>query len=165
MTTLQENQFAQIEAKLSTAWEFLSGESRCFRFVASVCRPDGAQAERRILLPLQLSSPPHVAGIALLIDREDAEEVASAMFGIPRCQLAEADITDACSEACNVFSGCLIEMLSQQDQAEIGLPKPMEPNGYHSVSLASGIKALIESNSSSKQMTLVIFDPLAEQVQ
>lgn len=164
MNTDQASQLAQIEATLSAAWEFLSGESRCFRFVASVYHGCNDHAELRILLPLRLPSPPHSAGIALLISREDAEEVASAMFGIPHEALAEEDITDACTEACNVFSGCLIEFLGQKEEAELGLPKPMEASGYQSISLASGIKAMIESCTSARQMTLVIFDPLAEHV-
>ncbi|MEI7430100.1 MAG: chemotaxis protein CheX [Betaproteobacteria bacterium] len=156
------DQVIEIEDKLRVAWGFLTGEDRCFRFVEDMTQHEGAPIDRRIVLPISLPNAKHQSAIALLIGREDAEQLASSMFGVLKTDLAEADIADACAEACNVLSGAIVEYMSTTEQIEIGLPTAIEAAGYQSVLLGSNIKAFFEGKSDKQHLTLVIFDPLVE---
>lgn len=155
-------QILEIQEKLRTAWNFLTGEDRCFRFVDGMTQQDGNNVHRRIVLPISSPDAKQRAAIALLIGREDAEQLASSMFGVLRKDLAEEDIADACAEACNVLSGAIVEYLSASEQIQIGLPTAIEAADYQSVLLGSNIKAFFEGKSDNQQLTLVIFDPLVE---
>ncbi len=152
----------EMEARLNSVWEALARESRSFKLIADVQRSSSRADERRIVLPVGLDDPSHRAGVALVISREDAENLASVMFDLPRESLAASDVDDACLEACNVFSGCLIEYLPSGHLADIGLPEAMAVQGYREISLASGIKALFEAGQNARRLTVVLFDPLAE---
>lgn len=151
-----------MEARLNSVWEALARESRSFRLVADVQRCTSHVGDRRIVLPVGLDDPSHRAGVALVISEQDAENLASVMFDLPSESLAINDIDDACLEACNVLSGCLVEYLPSGYLAEIGLPQAMALQGYREVSLASGVKALFEAGQNARRLTVVLFDPLAE---
>ncbi|MEI7611907.1 MAG: chemotaxis protein CheX [Betaproteobacteria bacterium] len=140
----------------------MTGEERRFRFFEGVAQQELKDVDRRIMLPITLQNTRHQAAIALLVERDDAEKLAASMFGVSRQDLLEADIADACAEACNVLSGAIVDYLSANDQVEIGLPKSVEAAGYQSVLLTSVIKAYSEGRSDNHQLTLVIFDPLIE---
>lgn len=151
-----------IEEKLGAAWTFLTGERRCFRFFEATALRDIQGIDRRIVLPMALHHAHHLAATALLIDRDDAEQLAASMFGIARAELSEADVADACAEACNVLSTAIVEYLSATDQVDIGLPEAMEEARYQTMLGASGIRAYSEGSSEHHQLTLVVFDPLKE---
>jgi len=151
----------EIEARLSSIWEALARESRTFRLVANGPGAGAAEGDRRIVLPLGLDDASHRAGVALVIPREDAETLASVMFDTEPSALAQSDIDDACAEACNVFSGCLIEYLPCGNLADIGLPEAMALDGYRLVSLASGIRALFEAREQDRKLVVILFDPMS----
>lgn len=162
MKSMSPDRFEEIEKKLGAAWKFLTGEERCFRFFEATALRDVQGIDRRIVLPMSISHTDHLAATALLIEREDAEQLASSMFDVARTDLSEADIADACAEACNVLSTAMVEYLSGEESVDIGLPRLMEAGRYRRVSSASGIKAYSEGTSDHHQLTLVVFDPLKE---
>lgn len=143
----------------------MTGEERRFRFYEGVTHHELKDVDRRIMLPITVHDTHHLAAIALLIDREDAERLAASMFGVLPEDLVEVDIADACAEACNVLSGAIVNYLSANDQVDIGLPKSVGAARYQSVLLANVIKAYSEGRSNNHQLTLVIFDPLIESKQ
>jgi hypothetical protein len=162
LNTSPPAQFSEIEEKLRAAWFFLSGEFRCFRFCEGMNLQDEKDVYRRIVLPISLHNVHHLAAIVLLIDREDAEKLATSMFAISKTDLTDADIADACVEACNVLSGAIIGYLNAHDQVEIGIPKAIGSDGYQLLLNGSEIKACSDGNSDNHHLMLVIFDPLVE---
>jgi hypothetical protein len=152
----------EIEARLDSVWEALAHETRSFRLVADVQRCVSQVGERRIVLPVCLIDAAHRAGVALIISEQDAKNLASVMFDLPHDQLTPSDIDDACGEACNIFSGCLVQYLLSGYLADVGLPEAMALQGYREISLASGIKALFEAGYNARRLTVILFDPLAE---
>jgi hypothetical protein len=151
----------EIEARLSGVWEALARESREFRLVLDVQPSPVSDGERRIVLPVGLDDPSHRAGVALVISHEDAKTLASVMFDLAPAALEQSDIDDACAEACNVFSGCLVEYLPSGYLADIGLPEAMALEGYRKVSLASGVKALFEASQHDRRLAVILFDPMS----
>ena len=154
------DQFSRIEEKLSKAWKFLTGEDRCFRFYEGPILLEGKETDRRIVLPLSLGKESHLAASVLLIDRENAECLAATMFGIGRNALREADVADACAEACNVLSVAIVEYLSENAPVEIGLPERMGAALYQAALSTGSVRAFSEGRQDKHQLMLVIFDPL-----
>ena len=154
------DQFLNIETSLCAAWKFLAGEERCFKFFEGPALREGPVADRRIVLPLSLGTENHLAASVLLIDREDAERLAATMFGIARAELSEADVADACAEACNVLSVAIVEYLSESDPVDIGVPERMTPGCYEAVLNTGNVRAFSEGRRDDRQLTLVVFDPL-----
>jgi hypothetical protein len=144
--------------KLAHAWAFLSGQNRQFHAVHNTSGT--AVAEFAYALPMQLAHTPETPAIVVLIDRADAQSIAAFMFGTPADTLAEADLRDACGEACNVFSDCFVLHLSQNHDVQIGLPQSLSTADFAYANTHSHLFARYESRISNACLTLLVYDSL-----
>lgn len=163
---------APIEHRLARAWEFLRGQRHGFHTAPPVPARATTPGGRHLLLPIGRLDRPDRAAVGLLIDRHEAEAVAAAMFAVPAERLTEADIDDACAEACNVLSGCVVDLLRPTGRAgaaelDLGLPHALPAEHYRALFLASTRLALYELDAepdapSGPDVRLVVFDPVCE---
>jgi hypothetical protein len=112
------------------------------------------------LLTLDLQSHETKAGIALLMPREDALTVASAMFGLERNKLSKQDLDDACAEVCNVLADCATDLVAKREDLYTRLPQPMDAHAYHQLCQDSGIAHALQSTRGRNTIHLLVFNPL-----
>lgn len=155
-----------IEDRLASAWAFLRGRHDGFHPAPLVPERAAPQAGHHLLLPIGRLDRPDRAAVGLVIDRGEAEAVASAMFALPRESLTDEDVADACAEACNVLSGCVVDLLRPTSSGglDLGLPRAVAADAYEAVSLASRLLALYELEGSGApscaDVRLVVYDPV-----
>lgn len=158
-----------IEDRLASAWAFLRGRHDGFHPAPLEPERAAPQAGHHLLLPIGRLDRPDRAAVGLVIDRGEAEAVASAMFALPREALTDEDVADACAEACNVLSGCVVDLLrpaspSEAGGLDLGLPRAVAADAYEAVSLASRLLALYELEGSGApscaDVRLVVYDPV-----
>src|SRR3989338_3749652 len=84
-------------SKLAPAWAFLSGEDRLFEEGASQHTRPG-EREHAIVLPVHLPDgrPQRLMAVGLLIDDQEATDVACFMFGLPQNEISADDVRDDC---------------------------------------------------------------------
>lgn len=153
-----------VALRLSRAWEFLSGANVVFDPIT-----DGGVhpsfTEFSIFMPLNVIAPHQVAGIGVLLHREDAQRVASHMFELPETELAEADLQDACCEVCNVFSDCVAAHVGGDSDVIIGLPYRANTQQFTVISQESTLAYKYQCTPTSQTLTVLIYNVfLAAQV-
>lgn len=124
-------------------------------FLQSVEKPEFVDFS--VFMPMELEEEKRTAGIGVLIHREDATVVASHMFGLATNHLTEDDLKDACSEVCNVFSGCIPSNLFSKNDVGIGLPKIASPIEFEHISRESVLNFTYGSGDSIKTISVLIY--------
>lgn len=147
----------QVSGKLAHAWAFLSGETRTFGSVTNAPAPPHTRG--CFLLPLDVAQDDKHCAIVVLIPPDDAQQVASNMFGLDPSQLVEADLADACAETCNLFSDCIVMHLSGEADVSIGLPSLLDEDAYAQACRQSHIAAQYGSPSASRCLSVLVLDP------
>lgn len=149
---------AVISAKLSHAWELLSGEKRPFQLGPDQENPPPF-AEFSYVIPMTVEKDDSTFAVGILIQRDDALTVASAMFGTARADVPDADLRDACSEVCNIFSDCISRNMYQSDKVKVGLPFGLDEFNYKKIFEASGSGDIYQSNWNTQSLAVVVFKP------
>jgi hypothetical protein len=146
----------EIILSLEKAWKFLSGE--CAMFDVLVEMPTHPTfADFSVFLPLAVEAESRTAGVGVLIQREDATIVASHMFGLPKDDLNEDDLRDACTEVCNVFSGCVAPTVSAAHEIGIGLPKLASAADFDEISKGSVITLTYRCDQQIKRLFVLVY--------
>lgn len=161
MDTLNaEHEIPGIETSLSKAWEFLSGESRDFRHMtqwANLLR----FTEFSFHMPMAGAQPTARGGVGVLIEPSDAITVAANMFGVPRQQVQQADLQDACAEVCNVFADCVAPHFKADPPVIVGLPRLANPLAYAKVAENTRIKVVYRGCAGDNTLFVVLYDSLS----
>lgn len=152
---------ALIEARLARAWEFLIGQRRSFHLVAHRLPPSPPPSGRCVVIPVGVGQHSARAAVGLVLSSEQARDIASAMLGVPVDELTDLDIADACGEACNVLSGCIVEEIEPGHPLELGLPQHLNTSGYRELCLKSTLKAFFETDATEFDVHMHVFDPLS----
>jgi len=146
---------AHVTAELSSAWGRLSGETRGFTRTQDAGRP--AYAEFSFVIPMTVSQDASTFAVGVLIERGDAVTVAAAMFGEPVDDVSGADLGDACSEVCNIFSDSIARNLYPTETVVVGLPFQMNEANYGYVFEASGDRDIYQSHADGRILSVVVF--------
>jgi hypothetical protein len=125
-------------------------------------RTPAPASDKHLLMAAPLPQQGRHAGVGLVIDRAEAVGIAAAMFDVAPADLSEADIDDACGEACNVMSACVAEALQADRPVAFDRPLPLPARRYQAISNASSVLTAYASHAPSGNVTLTVFDPLAE---
>jgi hypothetical protein len=152
----------EVESRLADAWVFLSGRTRDFArfaFPADPCFPPGG---RHLLMRATRARRDQPVGVGVVLDRQDAVQIASAMFAVPAEELSEEDINDASREACNVMSGCLTQTLSAGLRLDFDCPLELAATGYSTMWHTSRVMVSFEGRGRDSRVTVTAFDPLSE---
>lgn len=144
----------EVALSLSKAWEFLSGEREIYDVYLEKAEIP-AFADYSVFLPLSVES--RTAGVGVLIHREDATVVASHMFGLPKEDLTEDDLRDACAEVCNVFSGCVVPQVSDSPDVGIGLPLRASPQDFEEITKGSALKLTYKCEHGTKRLFVLVY--------
>jgi len=147
-------EIAQVCVGLAKAWKFLSGEERGFAPCKS-CSTSPTLTEFSYFMPLRVSADQRTGGLGVLIQRPDALDVATHMFGAEAACLQEPDLHDACAEVCNVLSGCLAQHIRAYSDIHLGLPFRASQAAYQQISTNSTIAAVYVSSAHNTQLYVV----------
>jgi hypothetical protein len=149
-------ELAQVSAKLAGAWSFLSGQEREFGLAPDEVGP-AQLAPYSFFMPLAVLAEGRTGGIGVLIERADAQAVAAHMFGTPAADIPEADLQDACSEVCNVFSDCIALHVCGEADVTIGLPTMVDANAYAHIAQHSATAAVYQGQSDAITLWVVVY--------
>jgi hypothetical protein len=159
LTHLQDVE--QIAAKLSGAWTFLSGEHREFKLLLLTPGPLRF-AEFSFFMSLTVYAEGRTGGVGVLVQRADALSVAAHMFGVQEADVQEDDLRDACSEVCNVFSGCIASHVSGNAEVSIGLPAMANPQEYNKIATDSVVTAVYQSSLGTTNLFVIVYEILRQ---
>jgi len=110
-------------------------------------------------MPMQSEHDGSTFVVVILIDREDALKVASAMFGVSADALSEDDLSDASSEVCNIFASCISTEHLGVAVIGLGLPRRLSEANYHCVFDAGGQRDVFESIGVHEMLRVLRFTP------
>ncbi|HEX5358246.1 MAG TPA: hypothetical protein VFW93_18740 [Aquabacterium sp.] len=153
-------------SKLDPAWTFLSGVERHFEEgPAQATRP--GEREHAVVLPVHLHDglPERLMAVGLLIDDQEATDVACFMFGLPVTEISTDDVRDACMEACNVLGGCLVMSHDQAHTVEIGLPKELPLAQFTELQRHARVSVTFSSESDAgRRIVITVFDAIDQRI-
>lgn len=145
-----------LAARLNLAWLFLAGEDR--QFVQVHLRNDEMRfAEFTYFMPIKAYHDGKSGGLAVLIHRGDACQVASHMFAVEVDTLQDADLHDACGEVCNVFFDAVATHLSGADDVSIGLPLRVSAKQFEYAAANFVATAIYESVRGPNRLHVVVY--------
>jgi len=156
-----DSQPIDAQARLATAWERLLGERRTFHvgpMQPPAVRPDGS---RCVILPIVLKRLGTRAAVSLVVSEAQARDIAAVMLGVPHDTLTDADVVDACGEACNVLSGCVVQELDGGTPLELGLPVHLIASEYTELTSNSTLRLSFEAGPVARDVLMYLFDPLS----
>lgn len=146
----------EVALSLEKAWQFLSGERAMFDVLVEMPACP-TFADFSVFMPLAVDAGARTAGVGVLIQREDATIVASHMFGIPKDDIQEADLRDACAEVCNVFSGCVAPNIGHTSSICIGLPTLASSADFDEISKGSVITLTYRCDQQIKRLFVLVY--------
>ncbi len=110
-------------------------------------------------MPMQSEHDGSTFVVVILIDREDALKVASAMFGVSADALSEDDLSDASSEVCNIFASCISTEHLGVAVIGLGLPRRLSGANYYCVFDAGGQRDVFETIGVHEMLRVLRFTP------
>ncbi len=112
-------------------------------------------------MPLAGGQPNARGGVGVLIEPSDAISVAANMFGVPRQQVQQADLRDACAEVCNVFADCVAPHFKADPPVSVGLPRIANPLAYAKVAENTVIRVVYRGCAGDNTLFVVLYDSLS----
>lgn len=155
---MEASQSSEIGGKLSRAWTALAGWP-C-EFESSNSAPSPQRGDACFLLPICMGEGMPPAGVLVLLGPNDARELALAMFGKPPEQVSAADVSDACAELTNIFSGCLIAALDHSEHAELGLPQGLDLTRSRALCHAAKAPFFRAKSEPAHRIAVLLINPL-----
>lgn len=153
-------------SKLVPAWLFLRGVERCFEeSLLQDTRP--GEREHAVVLPVRLAEdlPQRLMAVGLLIDEQEAIDVASFMFGLPAGDISGEDIRDACMEACNVLGSCLVKSPDEAHPVEIGLPQELPLSQFSALQRQAHASVTFTSgHDAGRRIVITVFDAVDQRI-
>jgi hypothetical protein len=70
-------------------------------------------------------------------------------------------VVDACGEACNVLSGCVVQELDGGTPLELGLPVHLIASEYTELTSNSTLRLSFEAGPVARDVLMYLFDPLS----
>jgi len=101
------------------------------------------------------------AAVSLVVSEAQARDIAAVMLGVPHDTLTDADVVDACGEACNVLSGCVVQELDGGTPLELGLPVHLIASEYTELTSNSTLRLSFEAGPVARDVLMYLFDPLS----
>lgn len=144
-----------LAAALSSSWEQLTGQPLCFERIPAPVPPLAAQ--RYYLLRLEIRHEAHCVGLAL--SEQNARQLAATLFQSPEDELSDADITDACSEMCNIIAGEIKRELQALCDVGMGLPSCISPSGFKQLCQNSELEEAFTATHDNEQITVLVLTP------
>ena len=117
-------------------------------------------AEFSFYVPLKLPVADRRGGVGVLIQQDDAINVATNMFGVARQDIKDDDLGDACAEVCNVFTDCMATHFGGGQQVEIGLPRRAGLADYQFFAESCVTRAIYQGCSGARRLLIVLYDSL-----
>ena len=153
-------EIAHVQSSLSRAWRFLSGERRTFAYMPGSA---GALpfAEFSYVMPLTIAAEARRGSVGVLMQRGDATQVASYMLGVPRDQVDDDDLHDACAEVCNVLSDCVASHFGLEQDVKMGLPLGTSATDYANFAENGVCTAVYEGCTGAHSLLIVLYDSLS----
>ncbi len=148
-----------VKDRLAKAWEFLSGEQRSFQCLADAASVADS-ADFSFFMPLGLANDSRQGGVAVLMQRGDAMQVAANMFGVAQPEVSVADLGDACAEVCNVLSDCLMQHFAAGQDVKIGLPRAAGPLELARLAEKSVVQVMYQGRAGALSLLIVLYDGL-----
>ena len=93
-----------------------------------------------------------------MIGREDAIQVAVHMFGTSREEVTQADLLDACSEACNVCAESIATHFGPSHVVSVGVPQFASANEYQAAAQSSLARAIYRGAVGDQVIYAVLYD-------
>jgi hypothetical protein len=150
----------KVASQLTASWLFLSGETRKFECLTEKTLELLKHAEFTFYLPFTIQGSNRPGGIGVLIGREDAIRVAHHMFGSSREEVTQADLLDACAEACNVCAESLATHFGPARVVTVGLPQFASATEYESAAQNTLARAIYRGGSGDQVIFAVLYDSL-----
>ncbi len=147
---------AVVSEELSRAWALLSQEKRTFELASAQDEPP-PHAEFSFMIPMTIKSDASEFTVGVLIEKADACTVACAMFGSPPDEVSQDDLTDACSEVCNIFSASIGDHLYYGQTIVMGLPLVLNEADYTSLLPDIGSGDVYKSQCNGQILSVVVF--------
>lgn len=147
-----------IPRRVARIWALLCGQNRVFEWNADDFVPD--ISPHAYLLAFDFLDSDEKAGVAISLSRQDAQDLAHAMFKLPPEALSVQDVEDACLEVCNVLADALRDAIAPQERLLTRLPQPLDSNGYQQLRMDSALRCSLRSASGGQVSYLLVFNPL-----
>ena len=148
----------KVSSRLTAAWLFLSGQTRTFECLTEKTPELLKHAEFTFYLPFTIQGSNRSGGIGVLIGREDAIQVAQHMFGTSREEVTQADLLDACSEACNVCAESIATHFGPSHVVSVGVPQFASANEYQAAAQSSLARAIYRGAVGDQVIYAVLYD-------
>jgi hypothetical protein len=148
-----------ITARLTQGWEFLSGERKAFELAHNQAAMPPF-AEFCFLIPLTFFSSEMLCGIVVLIDRNEALNVAAHMFDVARDRISEEELKDSSAEVCNVLADGMAQHFSGTKKVGVGVPIRVTSPRYDAICRESTVLQIYQSSQHSDALKVIIFNPL-----
>lgn len=147
-----------LASRLEPAWAFLSGSTRHFVQTPPPA-PRPGETEHTVVLPVKLLEGERLIAVGVMIDDAEAVAVARFMFGQSDGQVNQADLHDACLEACNVLASSVIAGCENPSVIDIGLPLEVSAQKYadlqqHAIARVS----LVSEAQGERRIVVTVFD-------
>ncbi|MGE5450572.1 MAG: hypothetical protein ACM3VZ_01845 [Acidobacteriota bacterium] len=148
-----------LASQLEPAWAFLSGTQRRFEPTTLQILPRPGETEHRVVLPVKLRNGTRLVAVGVMIDQDQAEAVARFMFGQAEGPVSEADVQDACLEACNVLASSVIQGCENPIVIDIGLPHEVSAQQYAHLQTHANVRVTLMSEIDFEHRIVVtVFD-------
>lgn len=142
---------------LSNGWEFLSGDRSTFALAADAGTPV-RHAEFCFFLPLSGRDNESAGAVGVLIEGDDAQQVAANMFGKDADHMELHNQSDACAEACNVLAECVVHNITQQANITIGLPFNADALMYQDICHNCTPAAIYQCQTKTGQLFVIAYE-------
>ena len=150
----------KVSSALTASWLFLSGETRQFECLSEKTPELLKHSEFTFYLPFAIQGSTRPGGIGVLIGREDATRMAQHMFGTSHEEVTQADLLDACAEACNVCSESITTHFGPAHVVTVGLPQFASAAEYEAAAPGTLARAIYRGVSGDQVLFVVLYDSL-----
>jgi hypothetical protein len=156
---ISQTQVLGVTARLSQAWEFLSGQKREFE-LTEYGTEALAYAEFSFFMSLAKEQSSSMGGVGVLIQAEDGFLVARHMFGMQQDEVTANDVRDACAEVCNLFADCVAKEFGPNLTASFSLPCRASAEEFAMIPKNSRARSVYRGRAGNHILAIVLYDIL-----